>query len=136
MDRFNLQIKIASTELEIQKLEEAKNNLEGQIANKLATLASFRLRLARGVYMTTDDSDQAESVEPADISLDDKVAAIREYLLAASYKQTDRIFGSSCTTEFWQKDEHHKLVLVIHSEPVPGVDLYLSSKMVPVNSLP
>ena len=47
MDRFNLQIQIASVELKLQKLEETKNSLEIQIAHELAQLAALRLQLGQ-----------------------------------------------------------------------------------------
>lgn len=141
MDRFNLQIQIASTELKLQRLEAVKDDLERQIANELSQLAQLRMALGRG----------GQSVSPPIIPVrceciqatpSEAHHELTEHLTSRGFTQAwvqHRVVGEQRQQiEYWTKSpvENAMLLLTSTTGELTDFKVFLDSQMCPQESLP
>jgi hypothetical protein len=139
VDRFNLQIQIASSELKLLKLGEARDGLETQIGTELLQLAKLKLQLGgrRPVSRT------AQPTQPEPVSPEQAHHEITEHLTARGYakhwtRHTDTTGGRQ-QLEYWTKSVSESVMLMLtrngDGEPT-DCQVFLSSHMCPAESLP
>jgi hypothetical protein len=142
VDRFNLQIQIASSELKIQKLSDARDGLESQIGTELLNLAALRLQLGGRRTMSADTPYAAVPDTPG-IPPDLAHVEMSKHLTGRGYaKQWTRHMdapGGHHQLEYWTKGVTHGVMLMLtrgaDAEPV-SYRVFLDSFMCPGESLP
>jgi hypothetical protein len=141
VDRFNLQIQIASLELKLQKLEETKSSLEVQIAHELAQLAALRMQLGRRGAAAMPPSTtpvRREMPQPTPAEVYEELVA---HLADRGYHKTwtrHVVVDGNTRIEQWRKNtiEAVMVFVTLEGDAIVNCQLFVSSLMCPEDPIP
>ena len=160
MDRFNLQIQIAATELKIQKLKETQSHLEVQIAYEYQRLAQLKLAYGRGgSYVSQPSRPVSPSLGPEPLSSPAKqLAMLHAHLEQRGFRPDWQraVEGSDRRTsadngevthhlswrkriEYWTREPHENVIVVVtkgDDDQPTSFKMFLDTQMCEAKDLP